>query len=234
MKKSEESIGLKGWAIVLVAALVVLPVLSRLSDASALAVQGNSNRVTPRTRNRARKPVGTSNQNQNAAPQPSPAAGTQNSNSQSSNSNGQTPRPAYQMAPPRSDVKLEKTMIFADKDVPPEMIVPSGGEITYATVFTNLGTGVSRSLTIIDPIQDVTDFKLGSVTNELGTTGLEVTVSYSKDGGENCDYTPVSGGGGAPAGFDRLVNAVCWKFSGDLSFTAPNNTGRISYVGRRR
>ncbi|MBA3806603.1 MAG: hypothetical protein H0X14_12940, partial [Acidobacteria bacterium] len=75
---------------------------------------------------------------------------------------------------------------------------------------------------------------LGSVINDLCTTGLRATVNYSKDGGQTCDYTPVSGGGGAPAGFDRLVNAVCWSFTGDLGFTAPNNTGKVGYVGRRR
>jgi hypothetical protein len=131
-------------------------------------------------------------------------------------------------------VLLEKIMSIGDKELAPETVEPIGAEITYKTFFANRGTGPSRSLNIIDPIQDRTDFKLGSVVNDLATTGLKVTVTYSKDGGENCDYTPESGGGGAPPGFDRTVNAVCWSFSGDLGFTAPNNSGSVSYIGRRR
>lgn len=138
------------------------------------------------------------------------------------------------MEPPKSDVKMDKVLLIGDKELMDDVFVQPGTEITYATAFTNQGTGVSRSLSIIDPVQDMTDFKLGSVVSDLGTTGLKITVSYSKDNGQNCDYTPVSGGGGAPAGFDRLVTTVCLNFSGDLSNTAPNNSGRFSYVGRRR
>lgn len=129
---------------------------------------------------------------------------------------------------------MDKVLLIGDKELMDDVYVQPGTEITYATTFINQGTGVSRSLSITDPVQDMTDFKLGSVMSDLGTTGLKITVSYSKDDGQNCDYTPVSGGGGAPAGFDRLVTVVCLNFSGDLSNTAPNNSGRFSYVGRRR
>ena len=134
----------------------------------------------------------------------------------------------------KSDVRMDKVLLIGDKELTDDMIVQPGTEITYATAFINQGTGISRSLSIIDPVQDMTDFKLGSVMSDLGTTGLKITVTYSKDNGENCNYTPVSGGGGAPSGFDRLVNAVCLNFSGDLGTTAPNNSGKFSYVGRRR
>ncbi|MCA1628346.1 MAG: hypothetical protein LC742_10335, partial [Acidobacteria bacterium] len=83
-------------------------------------------------------------------------------------------------------------------------------------------------------INDSTDFKVGSVVNNLGTTGLTVTVSYSNDGGANYTYTPASGGGGAPAGFDRNVTHVRWAFSGSLSPVSPNNAGSVSFAVRIR
>ena len=239
MKKGERNVRLKGWALALALTLtltlIILPVSARLLESSAaLAVQQNSNRVSSRpSARRAQKVKSNSNANQAAAGQTTPAA-SQNANGQPSNPSGQQSRPAYRVEAPRSDVKRDKIMTLDGKELAPEVIEPVGTEITYTTFFKNQGNGPSHSLHIIDPVQERTDFKIGSNINNLGTTGLEVTVTYSKDGGETCDYAPVSGGGGAPEGFDRLVNALCWHFSGSLSYTAPNNAGSISYVGRRR
>lgn len=217
---------LTAWAIIFVLALSVLPATAYLLGSSALAGQENSN-----TARRPKKvtPKGEPPRGQQAGREGTQTPGT----GQPSNSNAQQPR-AYRVEAPKSDVQLKKVMSIDAKELPPEYIEPIGAEITYTTFFVNRGTAPSRNLSIIDPIQDRTDFKLGSVTHDLGTTALRVTVGYAKDDGENCDYTPVSGGGGAPEGFDRLVKAVCLSFSGDLSYTAPNNAGIFSYVGRRR
>ena len=236
MKKEERNVRLKAWAIALglTLTLSILPGAARLLESSAaLAAQNNSNRASPRTR-RPKKVGSNSNVDQATGGQTTPAASLQNANSQSSNSSGRQARPPYRVEAPKSDVQLEKVMTMDGKELTPDVIEPIGAEITYTTLFKNQGNAPSRSLHVIDPVQDRTDFKIGSVVNNLGTTGLEVTVTYSKDGGETCDYTPVSGAGGAPDGFDRLVNAVCWHFSGDLGYTAPNNAGSLSYVGRRR
>jgi uncharacterized repeat protein (TIGR01451 family) len=237
MKKGERNAGVKGWALSLLAltlTLIILPGVARLLESSvALAAQNNSNRATPRTR-RTKKVGSNSNVNQATGGQTTPAASQQNANSQPSNPGGQQSQPARRVEDPRPDVKLDKIMTLDGKELTPEVVEPIGAEITYTTLFKNQGNGPSHSLHIIDPIQERTDFKIGSNSNNLGTTGLEVTVTYSKDGGETCDYVPVSGAGGAPLGFDRLVNAVCWHFRGDLSHTAPNNAGSVSYVGRRR
>lgn len=230
MKTRERNVRLKGRAMLLASGMILLACIAGLLVSATLAGQKNSNGVVSKPITRRAKKVSNGNQ----VNQGTNAAAAQNANTQSSNSSGQQARPAYQVAPPKSDVLLEKIMTIGDEELAPDVIEPVGAEITYKTSFTNKGTAPSRSLNIIDPIQDRTDFKLGSVTNDLGTTGLKVTVSYSKDGGENCDYTPLSGGGGAPLGFDRTVNAVCWAFSGDLSFTAPNNSGSVRYIGRRR
>ncbi|HVG33160.1 MAG TPA: hypothetical protein VM911_08770 [Pyrinomonadaceae bacterium] len=230
MEKRERNVRLKGRAMMLASGFIVLACIAGLVASVSLAGQKNSNRVISKTIIRRAKKVSNNNQSNRGTN----AGGAQNANTGSSNSGGGQARPAYQVAPPRSDVLLEKIMTLDGKELAPDVVEPIGAEITYKTFFTNKGNAPSRSLNIIDPIQDRTDFKLGSVVNELATTGLKVTVSYSRDGGENCDYTPVDGGGGAPPGFDRTVNAVCWSFSGDLGFTAPNNSGSVSYIGRRR
>ncbi len=91
--------------------------------------------------------------------------------------------------------------------------------------FTNNGGRIARTLVITDPIPASTDFKVGSVTTTLGTTGLAVIVTYSNDNAATWGYTPASGAGSAPAGYDRTVTHIRWSFTGDLSQTAPNNGG---------
>jgi hypothetical protein len=86
----------------------------------------------------------------------------------------------------------------------------------------------------MDPIPANTDFKVGSVTTTLGTTGLTVVVAYSNNGGTTWVYVPASGAGGAPAGYDRNVTHVRWSFGGNLSHIAPNNAGSVSFVTRIR
>ncbi len=112
-------------------------------------------------------------------------------------------------------------------------LVP-GADLTYTIGFTNGGTAVASSLIVTDPIPPNTDFKVGSVTSSLGTTGLTVAVVYSNNGGSTYAYTPVSGGGGAPAGYDRSVTNIRWTFTGNLSQTSPNNTGSVSFIARIR
>ncbi|MBA3805172.1 MAG: hypothetical protein H0X14_05605, partial [Acidobacteria bacterium] len=195
MKKRERNTWLKGCALLALAlALIILPVGVRLLNSSpVLAAQSNSNRSSSGTsRRRGKRVRNSSNVNQATDRRAIPLA-SQNDNGQTSNSSGQQSRPPYKVEDPRSDVKLDKIMTIGDKELTPEMIEPVGAEITYTTFFNNQGNAPSRSLNIIDPIQDRTDFKLESVINDLGTTGLKVAVNYSKDGGETCDYTPVSG-----------------------------------------
>jgi uncharacterized repeat protein (TIGR01451 family) len=115
-----------------------------------------------------------------------------------------------------------------------------GTDITYKITFTNSGGRAAQSFVLTDPdpsttlkISDNTDFKVGSVTTTLGgLTG--VTVAYSNDGGATWTYTPASGAGGAPAGYDRNVTHIRWSFTGSLTQTAPNNAGSVSFVTRIR
>jgi len=120
------------------------------------------------------------------------------------------------------------------ESVTPSGTQPPGTDLAYTSTFTNAGTGAAQSVVITDPIPANTDFKVGSVTQNLGTTGLTVVVAYSSDGGSTWTYTPVSGAGGAPAGYDRLVTHIRWTFTGNLSQTAPNNSGSTGATMRVR
>jgi uncharacterized repeat protein (TIGR01451 family) len=120
------------------------------------------------------------------------------------------------------------------KTVTPSGSQSPGTELAYTVTFTNSGAASAQSLVITDPAPANTDFKVGSVTTNLGTTGLTVAVAYSDDGGSTWTYSPASGGGGAPAGFDRNVTNIRWTFTGNLSQTSPNNAGNVGFTAKIR
>jgi uncharacterized repeat protein (TIGR01451 family)/fimbrial isopeptide formation D2 family protein len=120
------------------------------------------------------------------------------------------------------------------KSVSPTGTQNPGTDLVYTITFTNTGGASAQSLVIKDPVPANTDFKVGSVTNSLGTTGLTVAVAYSNDGGTTWSYTPVSAGGGAAAGYDRNVTNIRWTFTGNLSKTPPNNTGSVNFTAKIR
>ncbi len=127
------------------------------------------------------------------------------------------------------------------KSVSPSGTQLPGAEITYTVAFANTGGSPATAFVLTDPnpattlkINDYTDFKVGSVTSSLGTTGLAVVVAYSNNNGATWTYTPVSGAGGAPAGYDRTVTHVRWTFTGSLSHIAPNNAGSVGFTTRIR
>jgi uncharacterized repeat protein (TIGR01451 family)/fimbrial isopeptide formation D2 family protein len=116
------------------------------------------------------------------------------------------------------------------KSVNPNSPQPPGADLTYTITFTNNGARLATNLIIEDPIPTNTDFKVGSGTSSLGTTGLTVAVEYSNDSGTTWTYTPVSGAGGARAGYDRVITTIRWTFSGNLIQTSPNNTGDVGFT----
>jgi uncharacterized repeat protein (TIGR01451 family) len=130
------------------------------------------------------------------------------------------------------------------KSVNPSGVQPPGTDLTYTIVYTNNGGQPANSVVIVDPnllnvdpLERVfrnLDFKIGSMVSNPGTTGLVATFAYSDNGGTTWTYTPVSGGGGAPAGYDRNVTNVRWSFAGNLSQTAPNNSGNVTFTVRIR
>ncbi|HEX8503347.1 MAG TPA: hypothetical protein VF659_22375 [Pyrinomonadaceae bacterium] len=133
-------------------------------------------------------------------------------------------------APPA--VALEKSVTPSGTQLP-------GTELVYTVAFENKGGSPATAFVLTDPagtlkINDYTDFKVGSVVNGLGTTGLTVTVEYSNDGGATWAYVPASAAGGAPAGYDRNVTHVRWTFGGTLAQNSPNNSGSVSFTVRIR
>jgi len=111
---------------------------------------------------------------------------------------------------------------------------PSGTDLVFTTTFTNTGGAQGQNFAITDSIPNNTQFKIGSVATNLGTTGLTALIQYSNNSGATFLYTPVSGGGGGPSGYDRNVTTVRIVFAGMLSMTSPNNTGSVSFASQIR
>lgn len=120
------------------------------------------------------------------------------------------------------------------KSVLPGGSRPPGTELTYSIVYANTGSAAAYSVVVRDDVPANTDFKLGSATSSPGSSGLTATIAYSNNAGSTWSYTPVSGGGGAAAGYDRAVNAVRWTFTGTLGSVSPSNQGNVALTARIR
>jgi|GEM_PF-1269866 len=144
------------------------------------------------------------------------------------------------------NVALCKTIV--GQTCPPPAILPTqspGTDISYILTFTNSGGSPASSLIITDPyidpvlpvasrlkINDYTYFKVGSIVNTLPAGLSIISVKYSNDSGVTWTYTPVSGAGGAPAGYDANVTHIQWTFGGSLSQNAPSNSGNVQFTVR--
>jgi uncharacterized repeat protein (TIGR01451 family) len=117
--------------------------------------------------------------------------------------------------------------------VSPSGTVLAGTDLTYTRTLTNDGTKDVFDLWFFDPIPNDTDYKVGSASASLVSTGLTATITFSNDNGATYTYTPVSGAGGALAGYDRLVTHIRFFFSGTLTAYS-NNVGSFSMVARIR
>jgi uncharacterized repeat protein (TIGR01451 family) len=155
--------------------------------------------------------------------------------SNTTNDTASDPTTINAAAPP--SVSLVKSVSPGGPQIP-------GTDLLYTVVYANTGGQPANNLIIVDPnttnvvsaerVFRNVDFKLGSLTSSPGSTGLVASFQYSNDGGTTWTYTPVSGGGGAPVGYDRSVTNVRWVFAGSLSHLSPNNTGSIGLTVRIR
>jgi uncharacterized repeat protein (TIGR01451 family) len=117
------------------------------------------------------------------------------------------------------DLQLTKTVAPLGPQVP-------GTVLTYTTSYQNLGTDVLTSLTVIDAVPAFTQYQVGS--ENTGTPPASITAitpEYSDDGGATWTYTPVSGGGGAPAGFDASVTHIRFVMTGTLTAGGASTVG---------
>jgi hypothetical protein len=128
--------------------------------------------------------------------------------------------------------------IDLQKSVSPSGPQPPDTDLAYTVDFTNSGTGAAQSLIIIDP--DPTDVVLAQrvfadVDYKLGSASISspwsATIEFSDDGGSTWSYPPVSGGAGAPSGYDRAVTNIRWSVTGNVAAGA---TGTISFTVRIR
>lgn len=132
-----------------------------------------------------------------------------------------------------ADLTVVRPDVALAKSVSPTGTSAPGTELTYTLTFTNIGSESAVSVEQIDSLPAEVEFQVGSVAATL-PSGVGVTVAYSDDGGTSWTYSPVSGGCGAPAGYDRCVSRVRWTLQNDLSSTAPDNTGEFRFVVRIR
>ena len=105
----------------------------------------------------------------------------------------------------------------------------------YAVQATNTGPGAASSVVLSDRMDRYTSFSLNAFgagvpfqfTDGVPSSGLSLgTPVYSSDGGATYTYTPISGGGGAPAGYD--ANVTNWRIP--MSGTMPaNRTCSVSF-----
>lgn len=115
---------------------------------------------------------------------------------------------------------------------PPGSPLP-GADLTYTITITSQGNADAVDVEVVDSIAPEVEFKLGSVVNNL-PAGIGVVVEYSNDGGSSWSYTPLSGGCGAPAGYDACVTHIRWTLQNDLTSVPPDNTGNLQFVARVR
>jgi len=118
------------------------------------------------------------------------------------------------------------------KSVTPNANVAPGMDLTYQMVVSNTGSYAATGIVVRDEVPALLDFRVGSVTQTL-PGGVTAAQEYSSDGGTTWTYTPVSGGCGAPANYDRCVKAVRWRLTGSL---APNGaqTATLRFIARVR
>lgn len=123
-------------------------------------------------------------------------------------------------------------LLVASKTANVATISP-GGNIVYTITTSNSG-GPATANQVTDNLSPFTALQLnyagpGQPFQLLGTSGLTLgTPVYSSDNGATWTYVPVSGGGGAPPGFDGAVTHFRIPLSGTLgggtSFSIRFNT----------
>jgi hypothetical protein len=111
-------------------------------------------------------------------------------------------------------------------------------DLDYVVTFTNSGTISAHSVVITDPnpnnadpLQRVfanVDYKIGSASISAPWTA---TIEFSSDGGATWSYVPVTGAGGAPSGYDRLVTNIRWTITGVVP---SGDSGSVSFTTRIR
>ena len=116
--------------------------------------------------------------------------------------------------------------------------VDPGSTVTYTIQVSNAGLGDATAVEVTDALGPFLSLGLNSFgpgqvfefTDGTPASGLTPDAAlYSSDGGATYTYVPVSGGGGAPAGFDGLVSHFRLPLSGNMP---PGSSFTITYTAR--
>lgn len=108
-----------------------------------------------------------------------------------------------------------------------------GQVVTYSVLVTNSGTGTATGVLAQDQLNPYVSWGLNSygagvpflLSNGSPVSGLTLgTPAYSNNNGTTWTYTPVSGGGGAPAGYD--ANVTNWR----IPMTGPMNGNGANFT----
>jgi uncharacterized repeat protein (TIGR01451 family) len=106
-----------------------------------------------------------------------------------------------------------------------------GQVIRYRVVLSNPGFGVATNVVAVDTLSPFTAFRLDTfgagqnvrLTQGTPSTTLALgTVEYSANGGATWTHVPVSGGGGAPAGFDGAITHLRVPLTGNMAGNGAN------------
>lgn len=106
-------------------------------------------------------------------------------------------------------------------------------DITYTVLVSNnnvLGTGDAINVAAEDTLPNFTSFKIGSLVFTDGPSpypASTLTVGSIEFFDSNGSYTPFSGGGGAPAGYDANVTGFRILFTGSMP---QGSAFRLNYV----
>lgn len=100
-----------------------------------------------------------------------------------------------------------------------------GSVVRYSIQVQNMGNGPAQNITLDDDFNRFLFFRLDTfganqpfqLVDGVPASGVTLgTVSYSDDDGATFTYTPASGAGGAPAGFDGLITDFNALINGTL------------------
>ncbi len=114
--------------------------------------------------------------------------------------------------------------------------VNPGQSIVYTVQLVNFGAGTATGVVLKDDLSPYTALGLNSYgagvvfqfSDGTPASGLSLgTPVYSSDNGATWTYSPVSGGGGAPAGYDG--NVTNWKIPMTGTMNANGATCTLRY-----
>jgi uncharacterized repeat protein (TIGR01451 family) len=129
-------------------------------------------------------------------------------------------------------VELLQPGLVTSKVANPNGTQPPGTDLTYTLTITNNGTADGVNVVTVDSLAAEVYFQVGSVVTTLPTGMTDSIEYYDGCGSDGWSYTPVSSGGGAPAGYDACAVRIRWTLLNDFSYVAPDNTADLEFVAR--